>query len=348
MEQGKRIVFTGAAFITGFYFLIVGLIKAKPFLAPVATAVLLALLMLPASRKMEGWGLKRIYTSLLNTFLLFLVGIGFMLLISFQIDSFIDDWDKAEKKIMPQVEHLLYDKTPLEKKDVEKQSSKVMENAGSQAMDFANGIYNFTGDYLLTFIYLFFFLNYRRKFKKFFIKLFPQQRAGEVKDILTQNAKIAQGYLWGKFLLMILLAVLYAVGMGVSGVKNFIIISILASVLSIIPYIGNIIGFVLAIGLGYLSSGENSALIGIVVTFGVVQFIESYVLEPYVVGDKVDLDPFMTIIVVVVGSFMWGVIGMVLSIPILGMLNIVFKHVDVLKPYSYLLSNTEEKENGQN
>jgi len=345
MNQGKKILFTASAFIVGGYFLFAGLFKAKPFLAALVTAVILAMLMLPVAKKLEGWGVNRVLSSLLNTLFLFLVSVGFLALISVQVQQFVIDWDKAEEKIMPQIEKLekyIYDKTPINKEHVKKQQKESASGMGKQVANFAGGLYTFTGDYLLTLIYIFFLLNYRAKFRKFFLKLFPEDKKETVDKVLYDSAKITQGYLWGKFLLMIFIAILYAIGMGISGVENFIIISLLASLLSIVPYIGNIIGFFIAIGLGYVASGDNGALLGIVITFAAVQFIETYFFEPYVVGDNVNLDPLMTILIVVVGSLTWGVVGMILSVPVLGIINVVFGHVPVLKPYSYLLSNNKD------
>lgn len=345
MTQGKKILFAASAFIIGAYFLFAGLVKAKPFLASLITAIILAMLMLPIARKLESWGVKRIISSLLNTFFLFALSVGFMALISVQVQQFVSDWDKAEQKIMPQIEKLenyVYNKTPIDKQDLEKQQESASGSMGKQVMGFASGLYTFAGDYLLTLIYIFFLLNYRTKFRKFIVKLFDDDRKEEVNQALSQSAKITQGYLYGKFLLMIFLAILYSVGMGIAGVNNFIIISLLAALLSIIPYIGNIIGFFIAIGLGYVAEGDSSALWGIIITFTIVQFIESYIFEPYVVGDNVNLDPLMTILVVVMGSLTWGVMGMILSVPVLGIINVVFSHVQPLKPYSYLLSNNKD------
>lgn len=345
MYQGKKILFTASALIIGLYFLFAGLIHAKPLLASFATAVILAMLMLPVAKKLESWGVKRVVSSLLNTFFLFLLSLGFVALISVQVQQFVTDWDKAEQKIKPQIEKLekyVYAKTPIDKEDVKKQQKESTSGMGSKVAGFAGGVYNFTGDYLLTLIYIFFLLNYRAKFRKFFLKLFSEDKQDTVNKVLYDSAKITQGYLWGKFLLMIFISILYAIGMGISGVENFIIISLLASLLSIIPYIGNIIGFFIAIGLGYVASGDSNALLGIVITFAAVQFIETYLFEPYVVGDNVNLDPLMTILVVVVGSLTWGVMGMILSVPLSGIVNVIFSHVPVLKPYSYLLSNNKD------
>ncbi len=348
MTLGKKIIFNGAAIITGVFFLILGIVKAKPFLAPFATAVILALLMMPVAKKLEKWGIKRVYASLINTFLLFMVSLGFAALISLQLAQFLNDWDKAKQQIAPKIEkleNLVYDNTSIEKKDIKPKESLSGKSVGKKALSFANSFYSFLGNYILTFIYIFFLLNYRRKFRAFFLKLFPDDKKQEVDTVLGKTADVTQGYLFGKFMLMAFLAVIYAIGMGVTGVSNFIVISILAALLTIIPYIGNIIGLVLAIGLGYLTNGDTVALIGIIATFTIAQFVESYILQPYVVGDKVNLDPLMTIVVVVIGNLIWGVVGMIIAVPVLGIANVIFRHVQPLKPFSYLLSKNGD--NGQ-
>lgn len=347
MSLGKKILVYGTAIVVGSYFLFLCLVKAKPFLAPIVVAIILALLMLPISRKLEKWGMGRIYASLTNTFILFLISVGFAALISIQLSQFLTDWDKTKQQIQPKIEQLksiVYKNTPIKKEDIKLDQSIASGNVSKKALSFVNTFYSFLGSYLLTFIYIFFLLNYRKKLRRFFIKLFPPDKGDEVDEILCKTADITQSYLFGKFLLMVLLAVLYSIGMGISGVDNFIVISVIASLLTIIPYIGNIIGFVLAIGLGYITNGETSALIGIIATFTIVQFIESYILQPYVVGDKVNLDPFITILVVVAGNLVWGVAGMILALPILAIINMIFAYVKPMKPFHYLLSSNQEKE----
>src|SRR5690606_20403801 len=185
------------------------------------------------------------------------------------------------------------------------------ENGGQSAFSLVNSAFGFMADFLLTFIYIFFLLNYRRKFKEFILRLFPDHKRDEVAKVVTQTATVAQQYLYGKFLLIIFLALLYSLGLGISGVDNFIFISILAAVLSLIPYFGNIIGFFLAMALGMASGGDSGTLIGVVVVFSLVQFVESYILEPYVVGDQVDIHPFFIIVTVILGNMVWGVMGMI-------------------------------------
>lgn len=333
------------------YFLFLGLFQSQSFLKPLVTAAILSLLMIPVSNKMESWKIKRIFSSMLNTLLLLMISLGFFILISFQVKGFVEDWDKVVETVTPQIERLenfILTQTPLEKEQLEEyKETKSMPNlsgggGGESPFKIITDVFGFTADFLLTFIYIFFLLNYRRKFKEFILRLFPSPKRAEVAQVVNKTAKVAQQYLFGKFLLILFLAVLYSVGLGISGVNNFIFISMLAAVLSLIPYFGNMIGFGLAMALGMASGGDSGTLIGVVIVFGLVQFIESYVLEPYVVGDQVDIHPFFIIVTVILGNMVWGVMGMILAVPVVGIINVVFRHVDGLKVYGFLLSNKED------
>ena len=351
-SKGKQILIYGTLTILSFYFLFLGLVKASGFLIPLTTALILALLMLPLSRKMEKSFLNRTASSLINTFIVLLVSIGFLALVSMQVKTVVDDWPKIKETMTPKIENLkefLFEHTPLSAKDLEQSQEgsglpfmSSNSNAGQKAASFLNKAIGFFGDYLLTFIYIFFLLNYRHRFKAFLLKLFPDSKRNKIKKVIENSANVTQKYLVGKLILIGLLAVLYAIGLGISGVNNFILISILAAVFSLLPYIGNIIGFGLAMVFGYLVSGETGVLIGIMITFAVAQFVESYVLEPFVVGDQVDLHPFFVILSVVIGGMVWGLAGMVLAIPILAIINVIFEHVTALKPFGFLLSQEED------
>lgn len=347
MTLGKKILVYGALFIIGMYFLFLSFVEAKSFLAPLLTAIVLALLMMPVSKKLESWKIGRAYTSLISTVFLLLLSIGFAFLVSLQVKSFITDWDKVKEKVMPEIEKLeamVYEKTPVKEEDINVKDTATSGGMGKQAMNFVNGFYSFAGNYLLTFIYIFFLLNFRSKFRKFFVKLFSDEKKEEVSQVISETANVVQGYLLGKFILMSFLAILYCIGLGISGVDNFIVVSLLAALLTIVPYLGNMLGFLIALSLGYLTTGETSTLIGIIITFSVAQFVESYILEPYIVGDKVNLNPFITILAVVAGGSLWGIIGMVLAVPMLAIANMIFSHVPPLKPYSYLLSKEGKKD----
>lgn len=352
----RNIIYYSAAIVVGSYFLFLGLASVRNVLAPLVTAVILSLMVLPLAHIMET-RIKRVYSSLINTFLLFLISVGLIALLSFQVKTFVDDWPKIKETMKPKIEQLktfVLENTPVKESDIntseEGGSSSLIgsgSNNGEMAVGVLGSIFGFAGLYLLTFVYIFFLLNYRRRFKIFLFRLFPDDKKEETNQILSESAKVVQQYLAGKSILILLLAIFYSIGLGISGVNNFILISFIAALFDLIPYVGNIVGFAMAMAFGYVSSGETAVLIGIIITFTIAQFVQNYLFQPYIVGEKVDLHPFFTVLVVIVGNAVWGVIGMILSIPVMAVITIVFLHVPFLKPFGFLFSNKKvEDEEG--
>ena len=353
MTQGKKILFTSTIVFVCFYFFIAGLVEAKSFLAPLLTAIILAVLSLPITRLIQKTGIGKGLASFLTTFLLFLFTLGFMWIISLQVRSFIQDWPEIKETMTPKIEEFksfVFENTPLTENDL---NSSIKgdglpfigsaQKTGAMAFGFFSKSLSFMGTYLLVFIYIFFLLAYRAKFKKFIVMLFPDEKKREVEKVTAKSVTVVQQYLVGRLLLMLFLGIVYSIGLGFSGVDNFILVSIIAAFLTIIPVVGNIIGFLLALALGYLTTGETSALIGITVTFSIAQLLEDYVLQPFIIGDKVDLHPFFVILVVILGSALWGVIGMILAIPVMAIFTIIALNVPSLYPFGYLFSKNNSK-----
>ena len=377
LSPGKRILVYGTFLIVGTFFLILSLIRAKAFLAPFSTAVIFSLLVLPLARRMEKGPFNRVAASLINSLLLLLASLVLLLLLSLQVRSFTQEWDQITQTMKPKIENLkqyLITNTPLEAhhfeqgqnqdesgssepgaSDASSSQSEAQPATGrsglispsanplNRAMGVLGMVSGVATNFLLCLIYIFFLLNYRTHFKHSLLRLFPRENRPQVKEVIEKAARVAEGYLMGKLLLMVVLFVLYVIGLGLSGVSNFIIVSALAAIFTLIPYVGNIIGMALAMAFGYLTSGDTMVLVGILLTFTLAQFFESYILQPYVMGDRVGVHPFFIIVVVIVGNMMWGVIGMVLAIPILGILNVIFNHIPVFHPIAYLLNMKNDK-----
>lgn len=205
------------------------------------------------------------------------------------------------------------------------------------------GFFGFLGNSALVMIYLFFLLLYRNKFKLSVLNFFNYENQSNVKDVLSDTIHLAMDFLVGRLILIAFLIVIYGIGLSVSGIENAILISIIAALLSLIPYVGNIIGLILALSMAMFSGGEFRMYLGVAITYSLAQFIESYILQPYVVGEKVDINPIVTIIVVVLGGTIWGVAGMILSIPIIGISKIICDAIPALQPIGYFLGKEDLK-----
>ncbi len=219
--------------------------------------------------------------------------------------------------------------------------SKVPTGLFSRVGGVVISFFGFLANSALAMIYLFFLLYYRTKLKLSILNFFSDENQSNAKDVLADTIKLALDFLIGRMILIAFLALIYGIGLSISGIDNAILISILAAILSLIPYVGNIIGLILAMSMAAFSGGGLGMYIGVAATYFFAQFIESYILQPFVVGGKVNINPIVTIIVVVLGGTIWGVAGMILSIPIIGIFKIICDAVPVLQPVGYFLGEED-------
>ena len=420
--MGRKILLYSALTIIALYFLFAGLIKAQVFLVPLATAMVLAFLVVPITVKLEKLGWHRILATLVSTLTLLLVIAGFVFMLFQQIQNFTEDWEEIQEQLQErivEVSRFLEENTPLENVDFnlgpaspqeqengqegretgeqgsrengnrhresqegeaqgigqeaqenqengqeeqENQGNQDEENdeengeendeemqeaaeaLGEQVVTTIGAVFAFLGYFLLTFVYVFMFIFFRGRFKQFILRFFPHGSREEVSEIIASSSVVSRRYLAGRLFLMVILAGLYYAGLAISGLENALFIALISAALSIIPIVGNFIGYFIAVGVSLLTNGELPQVIGITVTFAIAQFVDTYILQPIVLGDRVDVHPFFIIVTVVLGNEVWGVMGMVLAIPIFAMITVVCRHVPALNPFGYLFSKKDIKE----
>jgi predicted PurR-regulated permease PerM len=196
-------------------------------------------------------------------------------------------------------------------------------------------------NFILVLAYVFFLLYYRGHIKKFLLKLTASAQRDEMEKIISGCTIVSQQYLLGLAKMIGCLWIMYGIGFSVIGVKNAVFFAILCGLFEIVPFIGNIAGTTLTVLVTALHGGNPTVLIGIVVIYGVVQFIQGWVLEPFIVGSQVKMNALFTIVALVVGELIWGIPGIILAIPILAIFKILCDHIESLKPYGFLIGEIE-------
>lgn len=332
-----------------FFLVFGGLYLASSFLIPLVFAGVLAMLMTPLCVKLEARGIPKALSSFFCILLLlfFFAGIGFVL--STQIAGFAEDLPRIEREIDEQLYYLQEYVQQTFGITHEQQKEAVQDSSpGGMSSMVAGFLNSFTGimtNAILVLVYMFLLLYYRSRFPKFIMKVVSDDQKKQAHHIINESSKVAQRYLIGRGILIFILAVLYSVGMAIIGLDNAIFLSLIAALLSIIPYVGNIIGLGLLMLMALAQGGTSSMYISIIAVFSVTQFIESYLLEPFIVGAEVDIHPFFTVVIIIIGELIWGVPGMILAIPMLGIVKIIFSHIDSLEPYAYLIGDTRNSKN---
>jgi predicted PurR-regulated permease PerM len=145
----------------------------------------------------------------------------------------------------------------------------------------------------------------------------------------TKMDDVVGAWFRGQVEVAVILAVLYALGLGIVfglmgvGVTAGISIGILTGLLNIVPYFGFAIGFVLSLSVVLLEWSGVAPLVGVLAVFAIVQGLEGYIITPRIVGEKVGLSPVVVIIVLLLGGEVLGLIGILLAIPVAGIVRVL-------------------------
>lgn len=154
-------------------------------------------------------------------------------------------------------------------------------------------------------------------------ELIPARLRPRVFHIAAEVDVRLSAFVRGQILVCMALGVLYSLGLWIAGIDLPFTVGLLAGALFIIPYLGTIVGVVLASLLALLEYGVDLHLLWVVLVFGGVQMLEGYLLTPRIVGDKVGLHPLVVIISLIVGGSLLGIWGMLLAIPITATLSVL-------------------------
>lgn len=328
-----------------FLFLVIaGLIYAKPFLVPLVFAALLAMLFLPISHWMESKGVRRAIAAIICILMLAAVVAGIVWLFAWQMSSLAEDADKIEQNLTKKLKEFgdfigkSFNISKQRQQEIlEKQQASTGGKLGSGISRILAGIGGFLTHFLLVLVYIFLFLYYRLHLKKFALLLIKKDDQETANEIMHSSGKVIQKYLTGLTLMIVGLWIMYAIGFSIVGVKNAIFFAILCGLLEIVPFVGNLTGTFITIITAIAQGASTNMIVGILITYAIVQFIQTYLLEPLVVGAEVNINPLITIAGLVLGELIWGIPGMIVAIPLLGITKIVFDHVETLRPFGYLL-----------
>lgn len=318
----------------------------KQFLVPLFLAILLAMLMAPVCRFFDAKGCSRAVSCAISVAILVFALLGLFLIVSFQIYDFTKDLDKIEERakemwagIQSYIEQRFNVAPEKQQQVMDEQVNNMKEGSGGQMGKVAGSITGTIGSLVLSLVFTFLMLFHKEKYHEFFVRVNSHRDPKEVKEVLDQITQVSQQYLTGRILSMIFLFVLYTIAFLIIGLKNALLLSAIAAMLTIIPYVGPVLGGLFPIMTALVSSDSTQTAVWVIAALLIVQVLDNYFVEPLVIGGEVKLTALSTIAAIVAGGFIWGVAGMVLFIPMLSILKIVFDHTEGLKPYGYLVGD---------
>lgn len=342
LQRVNSVLFFGILIVVVLYY-------AKQVLIPVTAAAMLAMLVVPFANWLEKKEISRGSSTALSV-LLVIVVIGFIVsLVVIQGNQMSADIPKMQEKttkMLQQVQAYIQNKWKISPEQqmrfAKEQAKSFLQSSGSSLGTFLTGLTGILGGSVLIIVFMFLLLYQREKYETFLLKLYNGEDPDHAKAVFEKAAKVAQYYLLGRLISIGILTALYSIGLMAIGIKNAFLLSFIAALLTMIPYVGTIIGSLFPVMMAMVTEDSFTPALW---TLGVMVFIQAfdnYFIEPYVVGGEVNISAFFTILIIAIGGFIWGVAGMIMFIPMLGIAKIAFDHIDELEPYGYLVGDQEE------
>ena len=142
-----------------------------------------------------------------------------------------------------------------------------------------------------------------------------------------ESNDVLAAFMRGQLLVMLSLGVIYALGLSFVGLNYALLIGILAGLASIVPYLGFVVGFAAALIIAFFQFDSYLPLVLVFVVFAVGQMVESFVLTPLLVGDRIGLHPVAVIFAILAGGQLFGFMGILLALPIAAVIMVLLRHL---------------------
>lgn len=320
------------------------------FFIPLTFASFLAALMEPVAAMLEKMGLRKLPASLLSTLIVFIAVSGISYLLFYQLRIFADDLPEIKEELesfFRNFQRWLSSITGVSMQEqqevLNKRSDTLLSAIEQKLAQLLGSVLESSLKFLLVLVYLFLFLLNRGKYVQFVLMYVPEEKHSRARNIMNKTSKVIHHYLWGRLKVMSILAVMYIIAFLIFDVRYALLLTVFGALITIIPYIGPFISGVIPICFVIVFGRDFSEVLLFSMVILVIQLIESYVLEPIIIGSEVKLSPLAVIIAILIGSMIWGIAGMILFVPLFSMLKILSDHIPALRPIGYLIGYSDRE-----
>lgn len=325
-------------------------IFGREFFYPVFLAVLLSYLLYPVAKFFQKFLRHEGISIAISILLLLAIFVATFFLLYQQTTIFFENLSEFEEQALQNIRGIqdyVTQTTPLTIDSDDWLKNQINNLLEAQENFFAQ-IFNATTATMVALgvqpVYIFFLLYYRNHFKKFAYQITQPKDHPTLKKIIVEIASVTKNYVSGIFIVVLILCFVNSIGLMIVGLEYALLLGVISAFFNFIPYFGTLIGGAIPLVYALVSPNPSDA-IGVVILFIIVQFLENNVLTPNITGGRVAISPLFTIFAIIIGGITWGIPGMLLSVPFLGIFKVICENVEPLRPIAFLLSSRDSQEN---
>jgi predicted PurR-regulated permease PerM len=172
---------------------------------------------------------------------------------------------------------------------------------------------------------------------KILSRLFPTERMESLRGMISLAIQSYYNFIKGMAIVYIIVGVLNSIGLLLLGVPHAILFGFIASILTFIPYVGIIAGSLLPMAMAWITYDSIWYPVGVAAIFTFVQYLEANVIFPVAVSNRLHVNTFVMLLAIFAGGLLWGVAGMILFVPFVGIAKLIADHNPAWKTISLIL-----------
>jgi len=316
---------------------------------PISFALLISFVLYPVCAWLERRGMGRLLAIIIAISLMIIAGLVIFSLLIFQFLSFLNEWPALQEKLaksLQEISRLLIDVFGISQERQQDWISKLASQSGSGILSLVSNAVSASVSstvlFVLVPVYSVLVLYYREQWMKIIQRLFPKVNRESLREIISLTVTAYYNFIKGMAIVYLVVGILNSIGLLLLGIPHAILFGFIAAVLTFIPYFGIMVGSLLPITVAWVTYNSIWYPIGIIVIFAVVQYLEANIIFPLAVSNRLNVNTFVMLVAIFVGGVLWGLAGMILFVPFVGIAKLIADHNAKWKTLSMILGVGEK------
>ncbi|HET6541108.1 MAG TPA: AI-2E family transporter [Chryseolinea sp.] len=316
---------------------------------PISFALLISFILYPVCAWLERRGMGRLLAISISISLMIVAGLLIVALLIHQFISFLNEWPSLQEKLaksLQEISKLLINVFGISQERQQDWISKLASQSGSDLLSLVSNAVSASVSstvlFVLVPVYSVLVLYYREQWMKIIQRIFPRVNRESLREIISLTVTAYYNFIKGMAIVYLVVGILNSIGLLLLGIPHAILFGFIAAVLTFIPYFGIMVGSLLPITVAWVTYNSIWYPIGIIAIFAVVQYLEANVIFPLAVSNRLNVNTFVMLVAIFVGGVLWGLAGMILFVPFVGIAKLIADHNPKWKTVSMILGVSEK------
>jgi predicted PurR-regulated permease PerM len=276
--------------------------------------------------------------------LMILAGLLIVTLFIYQVFSFLNEWPALLLKLQQSIQdfsRMLIEVFGVSLESQQEWIAKISNQSGTNILAFAQSAIRGSAYsailLILIPVYSVLILYYRTHWMKILHRLFPSEKTESLREIISLTIQAYYNFIKGMSIVYLTVGTLNSIGLLLLGVPHAILFGFIASILTFIPYIGIMVGSLLPLAIAWITYDSFWYPIGVVAIFAFIQYLEANLIFPIAVSNRLNVNTLVMLISIFAGGIIWGMAGMILFVPFIGIAKLIADHNPKWKTMSMIL-----------